>query len=237
MKRRKQEPTIAYEALEETELVQLAKQGHRDAFRCLIQRCNQKLFRLARGILHNESDAEDVLQDSYVRAFAKFESFRGESGILTWLTRITINEARGRLRARRAKVELDEIEFAQNEGAHVYLFPSGQLSSNPEADAARAQIRRAIEQAVDQLPQSYRMVFIMRDLNGQTVEETSAALGLKAATVKTRLHRAHRLLREALEQQFAAALSGAFPFLGARCARITDAVLDRLASAYGWNRE
>jgi RNA polymerase sigma-70 factor (ECF subfamily) len=237
LKQQKREPSVCYETLEETELVRLAKDGHRDAFRCLIQRCNQKLFRLARGIMRDESDAEDVLQESYVRAFSKFEGFRGEAGVLTWLTRITINEARGRLRTRGVNVRLDEIEAAQKEGAQVYIFPTGQISSNPEAEAARAQIRRAIEEAVDKLPDAYRMVFIMRDLNQQSVEETSDALDLKPATVKTRLHRAHRLLRAALEQKFAAALSGVFPFLGPRCARITDAVLDRLASVHGWRQD
>jgi RNA polymerase sigma-70 factor, ECF subfamily len=237
LKQQKRGPAICYETLEETELVRLAKDGHRDAFRCLIQRCNQRLFRLARGIMRNDSDAEDVLQESYVRAFSKFEGFRGEAGVLTWLTRITINEARGRLRTRSNNVGLDNVEVAQNGGAQVLIFPSGQLSSNPEVDAARAQIRRAIEEAVDKLPDAYRMVFIMRDLNQQSVEETAEALDVKAATVKTRLHRAHHLLRAALEQKFAASLSGVFPFLGTRCTRITDTVLDRLAPIQGWKKD
>lgn len=236
MKQQTRDAAICYETLEETELVRLAKEGERDAFRCLVQRCNQKLFRLARGIMRNDSDAEDVLQESYVRAFSKFDGFRGDAGVLTWLTRITINEARGRLRTRGTNVRLDELEAAQNEGAQVLIFPTGQSTANPEVDAARAQIRRAIEEAVDKLPDAYRMVFIMRDLNQQSVEETADALALKPATVKTRLHRAHRILRAALEQKFAASLSGVFPFLGARCARITDTVLDRLASGYGWSQ-
>jgi RNA polymerase sigma-70 factor, ECF subfamily len=234
LRQQKREAAVDYEALEETELVRMAKAGQREAFRCLIQRCNQKLFRLARGIMRNDTDAEDVLQESYVRAFSKFDGFRGEAGFLTWLTRITINEARGRLRTRGTNVGLDELEAAQKEGIQVLIFPSGQIASNPEADAARAQIRRAIEEAVDKLPDAYRMVFIMRDLNHQSVEETADALDVKIATVKTRLYRAHRLLRAALEQEFAASLSGVFPFLGARCTRIADTVLDRMAPIHGW---
>src|SRR3712207_2925072 len=101
---------IDYDALPETELVALAREGRRDAFRVIVQRANQGLFRVARAILRDDAEAEDVLQEAYVRAFAKFDSFRGESSLFTWLTRITINEARGRLRRRRPQVGLEQVE-------------------------------------------------------------------------------------------------------------------------------
>ena len=95
-----------YDILGEADLVDLAKAGHRDAFRAIMQRCNQRLFRVARGVVRNEAEAEDVVQEAYTRAFAKLHTFRGDAGILTWLTRITLNEAHGRLRARRVTVDL-----------------------------------------------------------------------------------------------------------------------------------
>jgi RNA polymerase sigma factor (sigma-70 family) len=218
-----------YDVLPEPELVRRAKLGERDAFRCLVQRCNQNLFRVARAIVGDDGEAEDVLQESYVRAFTKFGDFRGEASVLTWLTRITINEARGRLRARRTSVALSEIDAVQNQGAHVYMFPSGQISPNPEVDAARAQIRRLLERTIEALPDAYRVVFIMREINQNSIEDTALALGLKPATVKTRLHRAHRLLREKLAQECTASLTGVFPFLGPRCERITERVLARIS--------
>ena len=215
--------------------MRLAKEGHRSAFRVIIQRCNQRLFRVARSIMRDDNEAEDVLQETYDRAFAKFDTFRGEAGLFTWLTRIAINEARGRLRSRRRTVELDQVELAQSEGAQVFIFPSGQVSPDPEAEAARAQMRRLIEDAVDDLPDAFRIVFVMRDLDQLSVEETAASLELPAATVKTRLHRARRQLRSALDKKLASTLKEAFPFLGARCQRITDNVLERLAPTYGWD--
>jgi RNA polymerase sigma factor (sigma-70 family) len=224
-----------YDALGEGELVTLAKAGHRDAFRAIMTRCNQRLFRVARGVVRDEIEAEDVLQEAYTRAFAKLDSFRGEASLLTWLTRITINEARGRLRKRRNTVDLDQVEAAQQEGAQVIIFPSSLNGDGPEADAGRAQMRRLIEHAVDDLPEAFRMVFIMRDVDECTIEETAANLGIKPETVKTRLFRARRLLRRALDERLSSTMSDAFPFLGARCQRITEGVLARMAPAFGWD--
>jgi RNA polymerase sigma-70 factor (ECF subfamily) len=220
---------LDYSTLPEAELVGYAKAGRREAFAALMTRGNQRLFRVARSILRDESEAEDVLQEAYVRAFANLESFRGEASIYTWLTRIVINEARGRLRKRRNTVELAEIEAAQAEAGRVIFFPSAFGTEDPERDAARAEARRLLERAVDELPEAFRLVFVMREVEGASIAETAATLGIRGETVKTRLHRARRLLRQALDTQLASALTGAFPFLGARCARITEAVLGRLA--------
>ena len=195
-------------ALPEGELVRLAQAGDPGAFREIMRRGNQRLFRVARGVVHDDAEAEDVLQEAYVRAFSAIRGFRGDSGVMTWLTRITLNEARGRIRRRRPTVGLERIEMAQAEGA-------------------RSQIRALIEQAVDDLPEGFRMVFILRDIEEASIEETALTLGLKPETVKTRLHRARRLLREALDARLATALADTFPFMGVRCARITEQVMSR----------
>jgi RNA polymerase sigma-70 factor (ECF subfamily) len=218
---------LDYLDLPEPELVGFARSGDREAFRAIMTRCNQRLFRVARAVVRDEAEAEDVLQEAYTRAFAAIAGFRGEAGIATWLTRIVLNEAHGRLRRRKTTVELDELEAAQA-GGQVLNFPNMTKSGDPEADAARAQIRRILERAVDELPEPFRLVFILREVEELSVEETAGHLGLKVETVKTRLHRARRRLREALDAQLADVMVGAYPFLGARCARITEAVLRRL---------
>ena len=219
---------LDYAGLPEADLVAKAKAGDREAFRAIMTRCNQRLFRIARAVVRDEAEAEDVLQEAYVRAFAAIAGFRGEAGIATWLTRIVLNEAHGRLRRRRTMVELDELETAQT-GAQVLDFPGMARSDDPEADAARARIRRILERAVDALPEPFRLVFILREIEELSAEETARHLDLKVETVKTRLHRARRRLRETLDAQLADVMVGAYPFLGARCERITQAVLRRLS--------
>jgi RNA polymerase sigma-70 factor, ECF subfamily len=220
---------VRHESLDDAELVRLAQCGERDAFRVIMQRGNQQLYRVARSVVRDDDEAEDVVQEAYVRAFAAIGSFRGEAGIMTWLTRITLNEARGRLRRRRVTVGLQALETAQDSGALIMPFPTSAAADDPEVDAARAQIRGMIERAVDDLPEAFRTVFIMRDVQECNVAETALSLELKPETVKTRLHRARRLLRQALHQKLATTVTEAFPFLGARCRRITEAVLERLA--------
>ena len=215
-----------YVALDQADLVRLAQAGDREAFRAIMQQGNQRLFRIARGVVRDDAEAEDVLQEAYVRAFAAIGGFRGEAGVMTWLTRIVLNEARDRVRRRRTTVDMDIVEQAQQ--AEVIIFPNAFGGGSPEADAARMQIRGLIERAVDDLPAPFRMVFILRDIEECSIEETAANLQLKPETVKTRLHRARRLLRQALDAQLGATMVGVFPFLGARCACITEAVLARM---------
>jgi RNA polymerase sigma-70 factor (ECF subfamily) len=216
-----------HDSLDDAELVLLAQRGERDAFRVIMQRGNQRLYRVARSVVRDDAEAEDVVQEAYARAFAAIGAFRGEASIMTWLTRITLNEAHGRLRRSRKLVGLHEL--TEDTGALVTPFPTPIDVGNPEADAARAQIRKLIERAVDDLPQDFRTVFIMRDVQECNVEETALSLDLKPETVKTRLHRARRLLRQALDKKLAATMTEAFPFLGAACRRITESVLQRLA--------
>lgn len=222
------EPALDYAALPEAELADRARGGDREAFRAIMQRCNQRLFRTARSVMRDDAEAEDVLQESYARAFKAIGGFRGEAGLATWLTRIVLNEARGRLRSRRLTVDLDQIEAAQAGHGEVLAFPSKLGGEDPEGSAASAELRRLLERAVDDLPEPFRLVFVLREVEECSIEETAQALSIRPETVKTRLHRARRLLRQALDAQVADALVGAYPFLGARCARITEAVLARL---------
>ncbi len=237
MARSQQALALDYEGLSEAELVDYARQGHQDAFRIIMQRNNQRLFRIARGVVRDDAEAEDVLQEAYTRAFEKLDGFREESSLFTWLTSVTLNEARGRLRKRRTTVGVDAIEAAQKTGAQIIMLNSASAAESPELNAARSQMRLLIEQAVDELPEPFRMVFIMREIDECSVEETAANLDLRPETVKTRLHRARRLLREALNERVASAVTEAFPFLGTLCARLTANVLARLAPIYGWNSE
>jgi len=220
----------AWNALADAELVELAQRGQRGAFRELMQRCNQRLFRVARAVLRDDAEAEDVVQEAYTHAFAHLATFRGEASASTWLTRIVLNEANGRLRRRRPSVDIATFEASAQEDSRVISFPSPTGSEDPVASAARAQIRELLEHAIDDLPEGFRVVFIMRDVEGCTIEETSTTLGIRPETVKTRLHRARRLLRGTLQDSLAATLGDAFPFLGPRCARMTETVMARLAA-------
>lgn len=221
-------PLVEYVDLDEAELIAAAKRGERGAFAQIMTRCNQRLFRVARSLVRDEAEAEDVLQEAYVRAFAAMGSFRGEAQLSTWLTRIVINEARGRLRKRRPMVGLEAVEAAQEQGAEVIMFPRAFGTGTPETEAARAQARRLMEAAIDELPEAFRLVFMLREVEDCSIEETAEQLGLKPETVKTRLHRARKLLAKGLQERLASSLDDAFPFLGSRCEKITASVLERL---------
>lgn len=222
------EATPDYADMEELELVAHARRGESGAFGAIMQRCNQPLFRVARAIMSDESEAEDVVQESYFKAFKALATFRGDSRLLTWLTRITINEARGRLRSRRRTVELAEVEAAQKEGSLVIPFRGTHVMESPEAEVARTQIRTLIENAVDELPEPFRLVFVLRDIQDCSVDETAALLEIKAETVKTRLFRARRQLRVQLNEVLSSTVQDAFPFLGQRCERLNHKVIARL---------
>ncbi|BCG97940.1 RNA polymerase sigma factor [Mesorhizobium sp. 131-2-1] len=192
------------------------------AFRTIIKTHNQRLYRIARGVVRNDAEAEDIVQEAYVRAFAHLESFRGDASLGTWLSRIVINEALGRLRKRRRTVAMPE-----NSQAEIIPFPLNP-SDDPERTMAQRQILQLVERATDSLPDVYRMVFVARVIEGLSIEETSELLGVRPQTVKTRLHRARALLRKALDDQIGPVLLEAFPFAGRRCERLTAAVMKRL---------
>jgi RNA polymerase sigma-70 factor, ECF subfamily len=217
------------DGLDDGALVERARNRDGAAVRLIMQRHNRRLYRVARSVLNDEDEAEDVVQETYVRAFTHLDGFRGEAQLSTWLTRIALNEALGRLRRRRITVGLKDIDAINDQGeARVIYLPSARQDSDPEAAAARAEVRRLLECAVDQLPTSFRMVFVLRDIEEMSVEETATQLGLRPETVKTRLHRARRLLRQSLERTLSSSVSEVFPCAGARCTRMTTHVLERL---------
>ena len=219
-----------YAAMEDGPLVACVRAGERGAFRQVMQRCNQRMFRVVRGVIRNEAEAEDVVQEAYVHGYEKLGSFRGEASLATWLTRIALNEAYGRLRRRRDSVDIDDINRGAPVAAQLIAFPGHVLGEDPAEEAARAQLRRLLEQAVDELPEAFRLVYVLRDVEGCSVEETASALEIRQETVKTRLHRARRQLREVLASRVSAARVDAFQFMGARCARMTDVVMARIAA-------
>lgn len=216
------------EMLDDVALVRLARQRNGDAFRIIMQRNNQRLFRIARSVVKDDGEAEDVVQQAYVNAFDSLGRFRGDASLATWLTRITLNEALGRLRRQRPMVDLELLDAEPSGASTIIAFPVMPAVSDPERATAQRQIRHLIEQAIDDLPEIFRVVFVMRDIEDMSIEETAGFLGLPQATVKTRLHRARRQLRRALDEQLASTLSDAFPFDGRQCQRTTDKVLERL---------
>lgn len=210
------------------DLVDRARNRDEAAIRAIIRRNNQRLFRLARSIVRDDSEAEDVVHETYIRAFTQLAKFRGESRLSTWLTRIAINEAYGRLRRRRTAVSWDSIEATHVAEAEIIPFPSWAFPADPERTMAQHEINQILECAIDALPDPFRVVLVARLVEEMSIEETATLLGLRPETVKTRLHRARLLLRADLERQVGPRLTTVFPFAGERCERMADAVIARL---------
>ncbi|MFZ0851905.1 MAG: RNA polymerase sigma factor, partial [Hyphomicrobiaceae bacterium] len=166
------------DALGDAELVQLARERNGDAFRIIMQRNNQRLYRVARSVVQDDSEAEDVVQEAYVRAFGSLGQFRGDSSLATWLTRITLNEALGRLRRQRHMVDLEVLDAEPSGKTQIIPFPLMPVAADPERAAAQRQIRNLIEGAIDDLPEIFRVVFVMRDVEGLSIEETADFLGM-----------------------------------------------------------
>lgn len=210
-----------YDALSDESLLALLRRRDAQAFRQVMQRHNQRLFRTARAFMSSDADAEDVVQEAYVCAFERIETFRGEAALSTWLVRIVVNECRQRLRNDKHHASIDAAD--RSSGTSVVLtFPG---TEDPSMTAARAELRHLLEDAIGALTPDFRAVFVLREIEECSIEETAAALGIRPETVKTRLHRARRFMRTLLEQRVESSLKDAFHFQGARCARITERVL------------
>ena len=198
------------------------------AIRQLISANNQRLFRTAWSILKNRTEAEDAVQAAYLAAFANIAGFEGRSSLSTWLTRIVVNEALGRRRAdqrRRRRLEEEGIAVLDT---YRDTMMRGSDAESPETTMARQQIRKLLEQAVAGLPDPFRTVFVLREIEGLSSEETAAILDVPVATVKTRLHRGRKRLHETLAPEMSDLLRGTFPFAGADCAAMADRVLAEL---------
>ena len=209
----------------DVELARLCAMKDPAALRQVITANNQRLFRAAWSILKDRSEAEDAVQSAYLKAFARIGEFEGRSALSTWLTRIAINEALGRLRSSRRRQRHLEDQGVSVLDHYRETLMRGSQPAAPDASLAREQLRLLLERAVAGLPDAFRSVFVLREIEGLNVEETAEALDLAPATVKTRLLRARRKLRDALEPDVHSAMVGAFPFAGADCEAMTEKVL------------
>jgi len=218
-------------ATADSELVARAADGDQLAFESIMRRHNRLLFRTARSILKSDAETEDALQEAYLRAWRALRTFRAESKLSTWLVRIVINEALGRLRRRSAQViPLESVMEAPDRNTQESMEQDeGDPEQQPDRAAMRAEMRRFIEARIDLLPEAFRTVFMLRAVEELSVEETSAALQVPEATVRTRFYRARNLLREGLSRDVDFAVADAFSFDGARCDRIVANVLAKLA--------
>jgi RNA polymerase sigma-70 factor (ECF subfamily) len=215
-------------ALSDLELANCIASGDKDAFEYLMRRFNRPLYRTARSILKDDSEAEDVLQEAYLLAYRNIGKFRGDSALSTWLTRIVVNEAIACLRKTRRKAEVIHLDGDTLYKAQMENMQSTGLSDEPERAAIREQARRLLEKKIDELPDAFRTVFVMRGLEEMQVEEVAKCLDIPEATVRTRFFRARGLLREALAKELDFAFEEAFSFDGARCNRVVEGVLARL---------
>src|SRR5262245_4481350 len=210
--------------LTDAELLGRARKGDPNAFGALVRRHDRFLYRVARSVLRDAVEAEDVVQQTFLKAFTKLAEFRGDANLRTWLTRIAMNDAIRRRRGRRLLVELGELENAKERAPSAAYLPDP-TGSTPEAEAARSQIRHLLERAIDELPPAFRTILIMRDVEEVSVEETAGILGIKPETVRTRLHRARSRLRESLGKELGMMLKDVFPFERPRCDALTDRLL------------
>lgn len=220
------------ERLTDPDLVAQIVGGDEAAFRLLMRRHNQALYRTARSILKDDAEAEDAVQESYLLAYRAMGGFRGDAKLSTWLVRIVVNESVARLhkRARRAEViHLDGETREDTAAAEDYMNEA--TPEQPERAALQAEARRLLEARIDKLPDAFRTVFVLRALEEMTVEEVAASLGIAEATVRSRYFRARALLREALAREIDFAFDQAFSFAGERCDRIVAGVMARLRAS------
>lgn len=225
---------IDYDSLDDAGLARLVAVRDRSAVRLVTQRNNQRLFRAAWSILKDRTEAEDAVQSAYLSAFAAIGSFEGRSALSTWLTRIVINEALGRARAvRRRRAHLESNSVTVLDDYRDKLMQGSMNGMSPEKSRARAELRAILEAAVAGLPEPFRTVFVLREIEELSVEEVAEALDLPPATVKTRHFRARKRLQEALAPEVGDALHGSFPFAGADCEAMTDRVLAAFCGAPG----
>ncbi len=218
----------AAEDASDPELAALAADGDERAFERIMRRHNRLLFRAARSILKSDAEAEAALQEAYLRAWRSLAKFRAESKLSTWLVRIVINEALGRLRRRGALViPLDTATEATQPASEAWM--EDDPDREPERIAMRAEMRRLMESRIDLLPEAFRSVFMLRAVEELSVEEVAVALDLPQATVRTRFFRARGLLRESLSRDVDVAIGDAFAFAGERCDRIVATVLAHLS--------
>jgi RNA polymerase sigma-70 factor (ECF subfamily) len=211
--------------LSDEEVVERVRSGEIELFELLMRRYNQRLYRIARAVLRDDGEAEDVTQEAWVRAFTHLDQFAGRAKFATWLTRIALYEAWGRARRRR---RFESIDTVPSEREAMRKSSTGQ---DPERETFDREIGKVLETAIDALPQAYREVFVLREMEALSTAETAACLDLTEEAVKTRLHRARALLRGDVLERAQAATAQALTFAGARCDRMVESVFSRIGVA------
>jgi len=207
------------------DVVDRVKAGDTALYEVLMRRYNQRLYRITLAILRNDAEAEDVMQDAYVRAYQHLDQFGGHAPFSAWLTRIAVNEALARLRLRKRNPQLDDSDPDGETTMNMV-----ETAPNPEQSATRAELGRLLEEALLDLPEQYRTVVMLRDIEELSTAETAAALDLTEDNVKVRLHRGRAMARGWFVARVGANVKNAFPFMGARCDRVVHTVFARLAT-------
>lgn len=211
------------EAWSDIEVVDRVKAGETALYEIIMRRYNQRLYRVARAILRDDSEAEDVMQSAYVRAYQHLHQYQARAPFSAWLTKIAVNEALARVRAWNRNQPLDEMELDGE-------FPMSMVetSLDPEQTASQAELGHILEEAVLGLPEQYRAVVMLRDVEDLSTSETADVLNLTEENVKVRLHRGHAMVREWLFTRVGSNAKKAFPFMGVRCDRVVESVFTKL---------
>ena len=217
--------TLMSMALTDSEIVRRVRGGEHALFEILMRRHNQRVYRAARAVVKDEAEVEDVMQQAYINAFTHLHQFEDRSEFSTWLTRIALNEAF----ARRQKMQrTDSLAAHAGEDGGALMDTITSAQPDPERQAYAEELRRVLEHAVDELPESYRTVFMLRDIEGLSTSETGAGLGIGDEAVKTRLHRARAMIRRSVSAQLGTLTASAFQFQAPRCDRVVAAVLESI---------
>lgn len=209
------------ESVSDEEIVRRVLAGEVELFELVMRKYNRRIYRIVRAILKSDDDAEDVMQEAYVKAYAHLRDFAGRARFSTWLTRIAVHEAFARSRQGR------RFELVENADTETPIMTHAVRS--PEQRASDSELGGILEQAIEELPAGFRAVLVLRLIEQLSVEETSEALDLTEETVKTRLHRAKRLLRDQLDRQLGPASHQAFPFHLSRCDRVVAGVMEHIS--------
>ena len=214
------------QSVSDAEVVERVRGGETDLYELLMRRYNQRLFRIIRAIVINDTEAEDVLQESWVRAYEHLDQFSGRAGFPAWVTSIAYNEALARSRKSKRWTLLEDAEGEIMPEANRHSA----TSETPESQAIRGEFTQLLQSAVDALSETYRLVFVLREVEQLSTNETAECLGISEEAVKTRLHRSRALLRHELQAQIGPSIAQAYAFLGIRCDRTVARVLDRIGA-------
>jgi RNA polymerase sigma-70 factor (ECF subfamily) len=212
-------------ALPDAEIVRRVCAGESALFEILMRRHNQRVYRAARAVVKDEAEVEDVMQQAYINAFTHLHQFEERSQFSTWLIRIALHEAFGRRRKMQRTESMTGIQSNLGEDRGELMDTIASPQADPERQAYAQELNRVLEAAVDTLPETYRTVFMLRDIEGLSTNETGEGLGLGEEAVKTRLHRARAMIRRAVTAQIGAVAAGSFQFHAPRCDRVVAVVL------------